>query len=33
MALWRWLDAGAPAKPRSDARKKPKRRKRSTSSS
>jgi tetratricopeptide (TPR) repeat protein len=31
MALWRWLDAGAPAKPRADARKKPKRRKRTSS--
>jgi tetratricopeptide (TPR) repeat protein len=32
MALWRWLDAGAPATPRTDARKKPKRRKRTTTS-
>jgi tetratricopeptide (TPR) repeat protein len=31
MALWRWIDAGAPANPRTEARKKPKRRKRSTS--
>jgi len=30
MALWRWLDAGAPMKTRADARKKPKRRKRSS---
>jgi tetratricopeptide (TPR) repeat protein len=30
MALWRWLDAGAPAKLRADTRKKPKRRKRSS---
>ena len=33
MALWRWLDAGAPANPRATERKKPKRKKRQSSSS
>jgi tetratricopeptide (TPR) repeat protein len=31
MALWRWLDAGAPANPRAAERKKPKRKKRQSS--